>query len=57
MLNLIVWNRTVYMHKNGFSIKKPTIVEMPWNQTKQKQFEKLKYSASLLSHQWKDVRN
>ena len=29
MLKWIVWNRTVYMHKNGFGIKLPTMVDMP----------------------------
>ena len=29
MLNWIVWNRTVYLYKNGFEIKKPTKVDMP----------------------------
>ena len=28
-LNWIVWNRTVYLYKNGFSIKKPTKADMP----------------------------
>ena len=28
MLNGIVWNRTVYMYKNGFGIKKSTMVDM-----------------------------
>ena len=27
MLNWIVCNRTVYMYKNGFVIKQPTMVE------------------------------
>ena len=34
MLNLIVWNRTVYMYKNGFDIKLSTMVDVPYNQTK-----------------------
>ena len=29
MLNWIVWNRTVYMYKNGFGIKWPAMVDMP----------------------------
>ena len=29
MLNWIVWNKTVYMYKNGFGIKEPMIVDMP----------------------------
>ena len=29
MLNWIVWNRTDYLHKNGFGVKKPTKVDMP----------------------------
>ena len=29
MLNYIVWNRTVYMYKNGFGIKYRTMVDMP----------------------------
>ena len=29
MLNWILWNRTVYLYKNGFSIKQPTMVDMP----------------------------
>ena len=28
-LNWIVWNRTVYMHKNRFGIKKTTMFDMP----------------------------
>ena len=35
MLNWIVWNGTVYMYKNGFGIKQPTMVDMPYNKTKQ----------------------
>ena len=27
VLNWIVWNRTVYMYKNGFGIKQPTMVD------------------------------
>ena len=26
MLNWIVWNRTDYLHKNGFGVKEPTKV-------------------------------
>ena len=29
MLNRTVWNRTVYMFKNGFGIKQPTKIDMP----------------------------
>ena len=29
MLNGTVWNRTVYMNKNGFGIELPTIIEPP----------------------------
>ena len=29
MLNLIVWNRTDYLHKNGFGVKWPSMVDMP----------------------------
>ena len=29
MLNWIVWNRTVYMYKNGFGIKLPKMIDMP----------------------------
>ena len=29
MLNLIVWNTTVYMYKNGLDIKYPIMVDMP----------------------------
>ena len=29
MLNWIVWNRTVYLYKNGFGIKLSTKVDMP----------------------------
>ena len=29
MLNCIVWNRTEYLHKNGFCVKYPTMVDMP----------------------------
>ena len=29
MLNWIVWNKTVYMYKNGFGIKEPTMIDMP----------------------------
>ena len=29
MLNWIVWNRTVYIYKNGFVIKQPSMVGMP----------------------------
>ena len=29
MLNRILWNRTDYLHKNGFGIKEPTKVDMP----------------------------
>ena len=28
MLNWIVWNRTVYVYKNGFAIKQPTKVDI-----------------------------
>ena len=31
MLNWIIWNRTVYLYKNGFGIKSPTKVDMPFN--------------------------
>ena len=34
MLNWIVWNRTVYLYKNGFGDDKPTKVDMPWNPNK-----------------------
>ena len=37
MLNRIVWKRTVYMYKNEFGIKWPTMVDMPQIQTKTKQ--------------------
>ena len=36
MLNRIVWNRTVYLYKNGFGIKYHTKVDIPWNPNKQK---------------------
>ena len=29
MLNWIVFNRTDYLHKNGFGVKQPTKVDMP----------------------------
>ena len=29
MLNWIVWNRTDYLHKNGFGVKYPRRVDMP----------------------------
>ena len=29
MLNWIIWNRTAYLHKNGFGVKLPTKVDMP----------------------------
>ena len=29
MLNWIVWNRTDYLDKNGFGVKKPTKVDLP----------------------------
>ena len=29
MLNWIVLNRTDYLHKNGFGVKKPTKVDIP----------------------------
>ena len=29
MIKWIVWNRTVYLYKNGFGIKQPTMVDMP----------------------------
>ena len=29
MLNLVLSNRIVYMYKNWFGIKKPTMVDMP----------------------------
>ena len=29
MLNRIVWNKTDYLHKNGFGVKYPTKVDMP----------------------------
>ena len=29
MLNWTVFNRTDYLHKNGFGVKKPTKVDMP----------------------------
>ena len=35
MLNWIVWNRTVYLYENGFGIKSPTKIDMPWNPNKQ----------------------
>ena len=28
MLNGIVWNKTVYLYKNGFGIKWPTKIDM-----------------------------
>ena len=31
MLNLIVWNRTIYLYKNEFGIKLPMKVDMPQN--------------------------
>ena len=34
MQKWIVWNRTVYMYKNGFGIKYPTMVDISSNQTK-----------------------
>ena len=37
MLAWIVFNRTVYMYKNLFGIKLPTMVEMAWSQTKPNQ--------------------
>ena len=49
MFNWIVWNKTIYMYKNGFSIK---ITYNGWyaikpNQTKQKQIEQT--SSCLLA--------
>ena len=41
MLNWIVWNRTVYMDKNGFGFKYSAVVDMPSNKTKQNQTPKL----------------
>ena len=38
MLNWIVLNEIVYLYKNGFSIKLPTKVDMPWNLNKQTTF-------------------
>ena len=35
MLNWIVWNKTDYLHKNGFAVGLPTKVDMPWNPTNQ----------------------
>ena len=35
MLNWIVWNRTVYLYKNGFGIKSPTKVGLSQNPNKQ----------------------
>ena len=29
MLNWIVWNRTGYLHKNGFGVKSHTKVDVP----------------------------
>ena len=29
MINWIVWNRTVYMYKNGFGVRWPTMIDMP----------------------------
>ena len=29
MLNWIVWNRTDYLNKKGFGVKKPTKFDMP----------------------------
>ena len=29
MLNWIVWNRTDYLDKNRFGVKKPTKIDMP----------------------------
>ena len=29
MLNWIVWNRTDYLHENGFGVKLPTKVDKP----------------------------
>ena len=29
LLNLIVWNKTDHMYKNGFGIKQPTTLKMP----------------------------
>ena len=37
MFNWIGWNKTVYMYKNGFSIKLPSMVDMPYNHTKPNQ--------------------
>ena len=31
MLNWIVWNGTDNLYKNGFGVKWPTKVDMPWN--------------------------
>ena len=39
MLNWIVWNITVYIYKNGFGIKWPTMVDMLWNPTNLYSFE------------------
>ena len=33
MLNGIVWNRTDYLYKNGFGVKWPTMVDMPYQPT------------------------
>ena len=35
MLIWIVWNRSFYLYKNGFSIIWPTIFDMPSNPNKQ----------------------
>ena len=29
MLNWTIWNRTDYMHENGFGVEYPTKVDMP----------------------------
>ena len=35
MLNWIVWNKTVFLYKNGFDAKQPTNVDMSLNSNKQ----------------------
>ena len=45
MINLIVLNRTDYLHKNGFGVKYPTMVDMPQNPTNQPTNQPSNYSV------------
>ena len=43
------WNRTDYIHKNGFGVKYPTKVDMPWNPTNKTKL------WCYLTHSWRDT--